>query len=380
MKKFLFFLSLAAHCLGQPQALYLSWYSDPTSTITIQWHTDLEEESDDIQFETSDGEWITLTGTHQRFPNEYLWIHTLHIQNLDPNTLYHFRIGPDTYAFQTAPKTLDKPLRFVIGGDMFISPLLFEQMSQVAVKQEPLFAVLGGDLAYAIRNPFRLRSTSSRRWSSFLSAWSNAMITPDRRLIPMLIVAGNHDVDEDSADLFFTLFAFSNRTLYRALDFGSYLTIIFLDTGYLTAIEGPQTIWLDNTLQKRSTVPFIFPAYHEGAYPSFYPYQSKTAKKVRENWCPLFDRYSILAAFEHHSHTFKRTYPLKANQKNPSGTRYFGDGCWGVPARTPNDLWYLEKRASENHLYLIEITPQNSSIKALNIKGLTFDEIALPSR
>ena len=41
---------------------------------------------------------------------------------------------------------------------------------------------------------------------------------------------------------------------------------------------------------------------------------------------PLFDNYHLTAAFEHHDHAFKRTHLLRANQTDPGGTLYLGDG------------------------------------------------------
>ena len=382
----LLFLLAPILAMADINALYLSWYEDPTTTITIQWHTDSEESEepdDEIHLQLPDGEWVFFTGSSQPFIHEYFLIHTLKLQDLEPDTLYHFKVGKELkiYSFRTAPQTLDKPLRFIVGGDLYISPELFRMMNRMIVKQDPLFAVLGGDLAYAIRNPFRFRCTASSKWRSFLTDWTRQMVTPEGRLIPFLIVAGNHDIARgDPADLFFSLFAFPERTLYRSMDFGNYLSLILLDTGYITPIEGTQTRWLEKTLQDHENIPFCFPVYHEGAYPSFYPYNNQTAKKVRTNWCTLFNKYGVRAAFEHHSHTYKRTYPLKAGKIDPTGTIYLGDGCWGVPPRTTNDLWYLEKRGSSNHVYLLEMNRKSCSVKALGLKGEILDEFSIPAR
>jgi hypothetical protein len=132
---------------------------------------------------------------------------------------------------------------------------------------------------------------------------------------------------------------------------------------------GPQTAWLEKTLSERTKFPYLFAVYHVGAYPSFYSYESRWPKTIRDTWCPLFDKYGVQATFENHSHTYKKTYPLKANQKDPSGTIYFGDGCWGVKPRKPHNAWYLEQVGSKNHVYLIEVTPQSASISALGANG-----------
>ena len=64
MKPFVFFLFFASVIFGNEEisALYLSWYDDPTSTISIQWLTPLEDEATEILLETPDG-WMAFTGT-----------------------------------------------------------------------------------------------------------------------------------------------------------------------------------------------------------------------------------------------------------------------------------------------------------------------------
>ena len=53
-----------------------------------------------------------------------------------------------------------------------------------------------------------------------------------------------------------------------------------------------------------------------------------------KHWAPLFDYGKFVAAFEHHTHQRKFTKKIKGNQvitNNTEGTRYVGDGSWGVP-------------------------------------------------
>jgi 3',5'-cyclic AMP phosphodiesterase CpdA len=249
-------------------------------------------------------------------------------------------------------------------------------MGKTLLKLDPLFAVLGGDLAYALGLPLtmNLLTTPARQWRNFLADWKETFLAANNRLIPFLVAAGNHDITPDQYELFFSLFAFPKQELYRAIDFGSYLSLILLDTGHFQPIDGRQTLWLEKTLSKRSSVPYLFAAYHEGAYPSHYPYNGTKPKKIRTHWCPLFDKYHVQAAFEHHNHTYKKTYPLKAGAIDPEGTLYFGDGCWGVyPRKTFND-WYLDIRSRKNNAYFIELDATSASIKALGLNGEILDD------
>lgn len=372
------FTALSFSLFAEISALYLTWFSDPTTTMTIQWHTPDDEPNDTVYVEKEDGKWHPIEGSHQSL--NYLYIHVAHLAALHPDTEYRFRIGDDSpiYKFRTAPAHLDHPLRFVVGGDVFQSIKLFRRMNQTVVKQNPLFAVIGGDIAYATSwNPFRLRSSAFNRWISFLSEWKNQMVAEDGRLIPFLLAPGNHDIAPDNYELFFTLFAFPQYQLYRAIDFGDYFSLVLLDTGHFQPIEGRQTLWLNQTLAARTHFPYRFAVYHEAAYPSFYPYHGSTPKKIRTYWCPLFEKYRLSLAFENHNHTFKRTHRLKGNRIDAEGILYLGDGCWGARPRKTNDMWYLEKRARKNNIYVVDLTAREAKVEAIDLFGEVLDSTTL---
>lgn len=373
----LFSRFLAADAL----ALYLSWYGDPATTMTIQWHTPLEEPSDTLGFQPLGKDWIKAQGSHLELGDRL--VHTVELDQLAPDTEHSFRLGDDPaiYKFRTAPQTLDRPLRFCIGGDLYHTIDLFRKMCRVVSHKDPLFVVLGGDIAYAVnKNPFRLRSTAKNQWFSFLQEWKEEMISPEGQVIPFLIVAGNHDISPDHADLFFDLFAFPEKKLYRTVNFGNYLSLFLLDSEIYDPIEGKQTEWLRGALQSRTQVPFQFAVYHIGAYPSAYPYSGEIPQKIRQFWCPVFDQYNLPAAFEHHNHSFKRTFPIKNNKIDHSGVIYFGDGCWGALPRKTNSEWYLAKRERMNNVYMVEITSKSAKIEAIGLQGEQIDSLEIPSK
>ncbi len=371
---FLFpFLSLQAEIT----ALYLSWYTDPTTSMAIQWHTSQVEISDTLFLKTLNGDWKAVDGEHLHL--DRIIIHKVSLEHLNPDSEYSFRIGtdPKIYRFRTAPRKLDRPFRFIIGGDVYANTKLFRRMSKTVLEHDPHFAILNGDIAYALTShPFR--SSALRRWASFLKDWKDFMTSSDGRLIPFLIIPGSGDISPDNYELFFSLFAFPQKQLYRAIDFGSYLSLILLDTGNFQPVEKRQTLWLDKTLAARSSIPYCFAIYHEAAYPSFYPYYSAVPKKIRTHWVPLFEKYHLLAAFENCDHAFKRTYPIKAGQIDPTGVTYLGDGGWGgSPHKTTNYLWYLAKKARKNSILLVELTPTEATISALDLFNNFLDTVSL---
>lgn len=365
MRLLLFLLALSP-LTAKIKALYLTWFDDPTTTMTLQWIAPADEPKDTLYLHPNN----TPLKSHSRPLSTYL-VYDITLTQLTPDTTYEFHIGddPTPHTFRTAPADLTTPLHFIIGGDVYGSKKLFRRMNKTVTSTDPLFCVLGGDLAYALNTGNLRFGNTLDRWLDFLSEWTQELVAPDGRHIPFLLVSGNHDITPDKYQLFFTLFAYPKKQLYRALDFGTYLTLLLLDTGHFQPIEGRQTTFLKNALNERLNIPYRFAIYHEAAYPSYYPYNGTTPQTIRTHWCPLFDQYGITAAFENHNHTLSRTYPIKDGKLDPTGTIYFGDGCWGVKPRRTNSQWYLAERARKNNVYLLKLTPETAQVTALDISG-----------
>lgn len=385
-----------------PTAIYLTWQRSPESTMTICWLTPPKIVADKIEYQR-EGEtfWHQAIGTHKPLPeNAPYLLHTVELTNLHPSTNYFFRTNSqgDTYKFQTMPSTLEKPLRFVVGGDMYhdtVDKLL--ETNRQAAKTGALFALIGGDIAYAANKKTgflpswtnvwidRIIGQKFERWLTWLIAWSNEMVTPDGRLIPMLPVLGNHDVSggygqtPKEAPFFYSFFAMPGTQGYNVLDFGNYMSIFLLDSGHTHPVEGRQTQWLAKNLELRRMVPNKFAIYHVPAYPSVRDMNQESCSTIRKNWVPLFDEFRLTAAFEHHDHDYKRTFPLTGGKIDPQGVIYLGDGAWGVDEpremRHPSQKWYLEKTLPARHFIMVELRPDHRRIEAISSKGALLDEI-----
>ena len=91
---------------------------------------------------------------------------------------------------------------------------------------------------------------------------------------------------------------------------------------------------------------------------------------------PLFERYGVDVAFEHHDHTYKRTPRIKNGKADPDGVLYLGDGAWGVlprSVRDPDTTWYLDYTASRNHVIVTTINGDERVHEAMDNQGRVFD-------
>ncbi len=398
--------------LYKPLGLLLTWKNDPTTTMTIDWHTRAGQDyprPPSILFrqEGSEGEWSKVPGTFHPFPYTGRTVKRVELTELEPGTTYEFRIGPEdpdkfpesvTYKFRTMPvDPSERTVRFVTGGDTGYR-VHFRNVSRAAVKRDPDFIALGGDLAYADgghrdHREDRELGTTQQWWESWFEIVTEEMVTEEGRVVPVLAGIGNHEVwrgytrnhpeykqtdawRERMAPIYYNVFAFPGQPGYAALDFGEYLSMIFLDTAHSNPIEGKQTDWLDRTLSNRAgVIRHVFPIYHVASYPSWLDFDGREQTLIREHWGPLFDKYELEIVFENHDHAYKQTYPIRDGEIHPDGVVYMGDGAFGMSGGTGERLhkaeetWYLKRVAPDRHFHFVEIDENGFQITSINVDG-----------
>lgn len=392
---FFCFLFLTCSCRADlaQETIYLTWQQSPSTTMTIQWLSLAHEKQSIVSYRPAkrEGEWLKTTGEVFPFPqlSKYL-VHRVELKKLQPDTEYVFTVlsYPEKYLFLTAPARLDKELRFVVGGDMYHDGISFlKKTCQKAAQFNPLFALVGGDIAYAVvSRRFEIKKTE--RWLDWIKVWHACMVTSAGHLIPTVAAIGNHDLigqfDQTPAQaaIFSTLFPMPGKQIYNVLDFDSYLSILILDSGHANPIKGRQADWLKSMLEERRHIPHRFALYHVPAYPSCRHFDNKYCAAIRQFWVPIFEQEGLSAAFEHHDHAYKRTYPLLNGKVHPQGIVYIGDGGWGVekPRRLKRKRFYLAKFASTRHFIGVTLTPSEQQFKCINDEGQVLDDYRQPAK
>jgi len=372
-----------------PSALYLQWQRDPTTTMTIHWHTVGESgkfQSELYYRKLGDPDWRSAFGAAKPFVGTDRLVHAVEVVGLTPATDYEFcfKPGEKIFKFRTMPKDLSQPVRFITGGDVFHEHKWTGPMNALAGKLDPAFVAFGGDLAYAHGGTNEEKIT---RWFEYFASWKTNAVAPDGRLIPMLVAIGNHEVKDsyrqpvEKARSFYTVFSLPGPQGYACLDFGKYLSLVLLDSDHTHTIAGEQTEWLRKQLAARRRVPHVFPIYHTPGYPGYRTEAGAQATEVRTHWSPLFDKYGVKLVFENHDHCFKRTHPLRAGKIDPQGTIYLGDGAWGVGLRKPDPTkpkWYIARSSDIRHLYVVTLYRDARHVMAINDAGQIFDEVYQP--
>ena len=377
------------------------WYQDPSTSMAIHWvqtpsSPDTlsagEVGANDQSFESllsyrSEGqeEWISSQVTNRLFGNTKNKVYSADLKNLRPDTRYTFKIilgkkQLGIWFFRTAPSKIGEGITFVTGGDMFHTRELLDPMNLRAGTEDPLFALLGGDLAYA-------NGVDGNRWLEWLESWSRFAKTPHGALIPMIVVIGNHEVKgaayrptnappRSEAPYFYSLFYGFDEGSKYAIDFGDYMTVVALDSGHTENIAS-QVQWLYKTLETRENFTYKFACYHRPAWGTGV---KEDAVDIQRLWSPIFEKHRIDAAFENDHHVYKRTYPLIAGKRDDlNGVMYIGDGAWGTRTRGIAGNWkvkrpFLAHAESVNHLIKVKVERGKVTYKALEADGSIIDE------
>lgn len=378
-----------------PFHIYLTYPGDPSTAITINFQTGKQVSETTVYVDTVPrlGRKETYTrrveGASTTIPGLPVprTIHYATLDGLSPDTTYYFIAGNDAagfskeQSFRTIPAG-SSPIRFVAGGDMNATHLT-RRLLKVAARQNPQFAVVGGDIAYANGDV-----TNYRKWDRWFANWYRYMRTSEGHCIPIVAAIGNHETNKSESEIYaerapfyYAYFGRQADLTYYDRTFGSLLALIVLDSGHIAAHDGEQKAWLADSLARHAGVPYRFAVYHVPLYPSHRDFDGELSSKGRTHWGPLFDEHRLTTAFENHDHTLKRTKLIKGNAVSPEGTLYLGDGSWGVKPREVDAerRWYEEFAAAKGHVWVVDVSPQGVTYRAVGVRGKALDSAETPA-
>jgi Purple acid Phosphatase, N-terminal domain/Calcineurin-like phosphoesterase len=376
---------------ARPDTLFLTWQRDPTTTMTVQWIGKEGELTDSAVAFAQHGknDWQTVAPRITPYPMSDLKVFRAELTGLTPGSEYRFRIGPQSHTggglaaaiggqastlrFRTMPAKATNDFQFVSGGDCGVNEHAVKN-NIIAARQDPMFALIGGDLGYD-------NGVSMDTSLQFMRNYSQNMIDAQGRLIPMVVCIGNHEVqggsnpDRKKAPFYFALHdgLYAERS-FATLDFGDYLSLVLLDSGHVAPFGGEQADWLDKALADRTDRPHLFAVNHVPAYPSARLYDYCGVGN-RKHWVPLFEKHNVDVVLEHHDHTFKRSFPLKDGLKDPRGILYLGDGSWGKlrALQPPEKRPYLAAASEAYHLSLHRLEGEQRFHMAIREDGKIID-------
>jgi hypothetical protein len=388
-------LTCGVFASAEPLQTYLTYSDDPTTSIDVNFFLKGKSSEAIVHYDTKsrDGnpeEYANhVPATYRKAILEILDNRVAYVcglKNLKPGETYYLVAGDEKSGFtkERSFRTLpggDAPFRFITGGDMNVGDLA-RRLLELAAKEEPDFAVIGGDIPYtnALLKEFK-------DWEEWFANWDTYMISPKGRMTPIITAIGNHETnryESDNLELrspdYLSFFGHQGANDYFSRKLSDNAVLMVLDSGHLNPHAGAQTDWLAQEFEKYANVKYKFAVYHVPLYPTHRPYEGDLSKAGRDNWGPLFDKYGLTVGMENHDHVFKRTKPLKNNEVVDKGTVYIGDGSFGVGSRKLDGepRWYNEKQGSISHFWTIDVRPDGISLKATDDNGKVVDLFKLP--
>jgi hypothetical protein len=332
-----------------PQDSTVAWYvtyeDDPTTTLTVHWHT--------LQPIPAEG--------HYDAPTE----------------------GGKVLSSYTMPATLPAGgLRIAQISDTHGRVDNANHISRLAARGARLL-VHSGDIATGDGGA----ATSPITWYIWFDNLKSA-VDDQGRLIPFIPAIGNHDVwqggegiqwtngeighkpnfethERGDAEWFYSFFpAFPGLQGYGVLDFGNYMSLWTLDPGITTRWDDGQADWLRTTLAARANVPHKLATMHFSPWPTGRRMMVPYYRFTRETIGPIIQQGGIRLFFVGHEHVLSKTVPINhwgaldhQSAKTPADPRdgvvFIGSGpgnSLGGPrqGRNPATKWWIEdSRPSE---------------------------------
>ncbi|MFI8072053.1 purple acid phosphatase family protein [Streptomyces sp. NPDC086033] len=278
---------------------------------------------------------VGASGDHTQY-----YVHAK-LSHLRPGQTYYYGVGHQGFdpaeqhltgtlgTFTTAPAH-KKPFTFTAFGDQGVSYHALANDSLI-LGQNPAFHLHAGDIAYG--DPAGQGKTSdtvfdSRTWDQFLAQTESVA-----KSVPWMVSYGNHDMEAwyspngyGGEEARFTLpdngpdkahlpgvysFVYGN-TAVISLDPND---VSFEIPANLGISGGTQTTWFEGQLKKyraSKDIDFIIVFFHHCAYCTSTAHASEGG--VRQEWVPLFDKYTVDLVINGHNHQYERTDVIKGDK------------------------------------------------------------------
>ncbi|WP_316776149.1 purple acid phosphatase family protein [Streptomyces sasae] len=351
--------------LVAPFGRHLAFGNDPSSEMTISWQVPVAVKKPFVRIgahpwdlsrkiEAEVRTLYTPAGVGASGDHTQYYLHA-QLANLRPGRTYYYGVGHEGFdpaeshllgtlgTFTTAPgcKT---PFTFTAFGDQGVSYHALANDSLI-LGQNPSFHLHAGDIAYgdpAGQGKSTDTGFDSRTWDQFLYQTESVA-----KSVPWMVSYGNHDMEAwyspngyGGEEARFTLpdngpdkahlpgvysFVYGNTAII-SLDPND---VSFEIPANLGISGGTQTTWFEGQLKKfraSKDIDFIIVFFHHCAYCTSTAHASEGG--VRQEWVPLFDKYTVDLVINGHNHQYERTDVIKGDtvvKKLPIGETAYSD-------------------------------------------------------
>jgi len=385
---------------GPPCQLYATLSFDTATTVFLNVHTHVDVKTITINYDTEEiynnnnGKFTKQAqSSYYISPSGYdstgeRNIHNILLQQLNPDTKYIIEVFYDGKSqkktfYQTLPsKDSSSKFNIVYGGDIGYSKAA-QDLSTIAVEKDPRVLIIGGDLAYDDGH-----ASCYHTLDKTMSMLQNLINEKLGRLVPLIVAVGNHDIGwkslakvnkdvTENGPTYLTGFPqhvvgagdrvpeIKARLTYHPHMIGKVLNLV-LDSGYSRHYDDVEQLsFIEKISELYGEHPKIAIYHNPLVMPCGDEEDRRSSREGEHIWRPLFEKYKFMTAFEHHTHYFKRSYPLFMNgTRGEEGVLYLGSGAWGVePEECEGKYDMFESVASINHIWIATINQEADTIR-----------------
>ncbi len=338
---------------------------NPSSEITIAWNQ-LDGEKPIVYYGLEDFGQDTSKYEHKLIPqhsnsHKEMNNHFARLNNLADGQVYYFVIADNNslsprFKFRTIAQ-YPKELSVVHGGDSRSNRTGRISVNKMVKKFRPHFVAFGGDF---------INVSDPLSWQYWLEDWQHT-IGEDGLIIPLIPTRGNHETDEDVHKLFDTP---TPDNVYP-INIGEN----FLKLWVLNSEKGNYAEQAKALKEDMAQKDFQWKMAHWHSPIS--PIGPKSFMHgMYDNWSRLIYDLGFHIAGESHSHVVKRSYPIKPSAVSPGkytrddewGTIYIGEGCWGVPLRTVQNIYdWVQGYGAFHEFNWLQFSPEKINLLTIMV-------------
>ena len=334
--------------LVAPFGRHLAYGNDPRTEMTVSWQVPVAVEKPFVRIGAHPWDLsrkipaevralytpagVGVSGDHTQY-----YLHAK-LAGLRPGRTYYYGVGHAGFdpaaahllgtlgTFTTAPAA-GTPFTFTAFGDQGVSYHALANDSLI-LGQNPAFHLHAGDIAYgdpAGQGKATDTGFDSRTWDQFLYQTESVA-----KQVPWMVSYGNHDMEAwyspngyGGEEARFTLpdngpdkrhlpgvysFVYGNTAII-SLDPND---VSFEIPANLGISGGTQTAWFEGQLKKfraAKDIDFVIVFFHHCAYCTSTAHASEGG--VRQEWVPLFEKYTVDLVINGHNHQYERTDVIK---------------------------------------------------------------------
>jgi len=361
-------LASAVPARAAPKWVRVTLTEDPAHSMFISWNAAAADSTVEYGLDTSYGQ--TATGSAEDAGGDIGVVHSVRLDGLQPDTIYHFRVGgagdfsPD-HTFRTAPADRCQPFSFAVAADNrydfeWLPSGCWKQVYEKVASEGPAFVINSGDLV--------LDGSQSDQWREFMD-----ISEPWLAEVPLMPCLGNHDDGPGEGDgaNYNKLFTLPRNSLTNTEDLYSFdygnVHFVALSTETFEGGDikfGDQADWLAQDLAASDrmwkVVYFHRPIYSSGGHGGDEAGQNAA-------YIPVFDQYHVDLVLTGHDHLYERDGPRYNGQDVASpddGTIYIVSGGGGAACIPPHKHHYIIITVTNN---VMHVRVQNAETSCLTI-------------